>query len=153
MDKKEALENALKQIEKDFGKGSIMRLGEATGQHERRSHSHGHPAAGHSPWGRRASSRAHRRSVRAGILRQDDGDAAHDRRSPAARRVSGLHRRRARPRPGIRKKIRRRYGKPPDLSARQRRTGLRDRGSLGAKRCHRHHRRGLRGRLSPQGGD
>ena len=30
MDKKEALENALKQIEKDFGKGSIMRLGEAT---------------------------------------------------------------------------------------------------------------------------
>lgn len=30
MDKKEALENALKQIEKEFGKGSIMRLGEAT---------------------------------------------------------------------------------------------------------------------------
>ena len=30
MDKKEALENALKQIEKDFGKGSIMRLGDAT---------------------------------------------------------------------------------------------------------------------------
>ena len=30
MDKKEALNNALKQIEKDFGKGSIMRLGEAT---------------------------------------------------------------------------------------------------------------------------
>ena len=30
MDKKEALENALKQIEKDFGKGAIMRLGEAT---------------------------------------------------------------------------------------------------------------------------
>ncbi|MFA6850616.1 MAG: recombinase RecA [Selenomonadaceae bacterium] len=29
MDKKQALENALKQIEKDFGKGSIMRLGEA----------------------------------------------------------------------------------------------------------------------------
>lgn len=30
MDKNEALETALKQIEKDFGKGSIMRLGEAT---------------------------------------------------------------------------------------------------------------------------
>lgn len=30
MDKKEALENALKQIEKDFGKGSIMRLGDVT---------------------------------------------------------------------------------------------------------------------------
>ena len=30
MDKKEALNNALKQIEKDFGKGSIMRLGEAS---------------------------------------------------------------------------------------------------------------------------
>jgi len=29
MDKKQALENALKQIEKDFGKGSIMKLGEA----------------------------------------------------------------------------------------------------------------------------
>ncbi len=29
MDKKEALASALKQIEKDFGKGSIMRLGEA----------------------------------------------------------------------------------------------------------------------------
>ena len=29
MDKMEALENALRQIEKDFGKGSIMRLGEA----------------------------------------------------------------------------------------------------------------------------
>lgn len=28
-DKKEALANALKQIEKDFGKGSIMRLGDA----------------------------------------------------------------------------------------------------------------------------
>ena len=30
MDKMQALENAMKQIEKDFGKGSIMRLGEAT---------------------------------------------------------------------------------------------------------------------------
>ncbi|SEJ64029.1 recombination protein RecA [Propionispira arboris] len=30
MDKKQALENALKQIEKDFGKGSIMKLGEAS---------------------------------------------------------------------------------------------------------------------------
>ena len=30
MDKMEALESTLKQIEKDFGKGSIMRLGEAT---------------------------------------------------------------------------------------------------------------------------
>lgn len=30
MDKMEALENAMKQIEKDFGKGAIMRLGEAT---------------------------------------------------------------------------------------------------------------------------
>ena len=30
MDKKEALERALKDIEKEFGKGSIMRLGEAT---------------------------------------------------------------------------------------------------------------------------
>ena len=29
MDKKEALDNALRQIEKDFGKGSIMRLGDA----------------------------------------------------------------------------------------------------------------------------
>jgi recombination protein RecA len=29
MDKKEALANAMKQIEKDFGKGSIMRLGDA----------------------------------------------------------------------------------------------------------------------------
>ena len=29
MDKKEALESALRQIEKDFGKGSIMRLGDA----------------------------------------------------------------------------------------------------------------------------
>ena len=28
-DKKEALASALKQIEKDFGKGSIMRLGDA----------------------------------------------------------------------------------------------------------------------------
>jgi recombination protein RecA len=30
MDKMEALENAMKQIEKDFGKGAIMRLGEAS---------------------------------------------------------------------------------------------------------------------------
>lgn len=30
MDKLKALENAMKQIEKDFGKGSIMKLGEAT---------------------------------------------------------------------------------------------------------------------------
>lgn len=30
MDKLKALENAIKQIEKDFGKGSIMKLGEAT---------------------------------------------------------------------------------------------------------------------------
>jgi len=30
MDKKQALENALKQIEKEFGKGSIMKLGEAS---------------------------------------------------------------------------------------------------------------------------
>ena len=30
MDKKQALENAVRQIEKDFGKGSIMKLGEAS---------------------------------------------------------------------------------------------------------------------------
>ena len=30
MDKLKALENAMKQIEKDFGKGSIMKLGEAS---------------------------------------------------------------------------------------------------------------------------
>lgn len=30
MDKQQALENAMRQIEKDFGKGSIMRLGEAS---------------------------------------------------------------------------------------------------------------------------
>ena len=29
MDKEKALESAMRQIEKDFGKGSIMRLGEA----------------------------------------------------------------------------------------------------------------------------
>ena len=31
MDKVQALESALKQIERDFGKGSIMKLGDALG--------------------------------------------------------------------------------------------------------------------------
>lgn len=42
-DKKKALDAALAQIEKQYGKGSVMKLGDSSANHEYRSDSNGFP--------------------------------------------------------------------------------------------------------------
>ena len=70
MDKQKALEAALAQIDKNFGKGSIMRLSANDTHHGRGSHLHGlagprHRARHRRPAARAASSRSTARSPRA----------------------------------------------------------------------------------------
>ena len=93
MDKNKALDAALSQIERAFGKGSIMKLGASTAL-EIEAISTGSLGLdialgiGGLPTGPR------RRDLRAGILRQDHAGAADHRRSPEARRHLRLRRRR-----------------------------------------------------------
>ena len=67
-EKKKALETALSQIEKQFGKGAVMKLG-AERHHERGGHSHRQPLFGYRSGHRRRAQGAHHRNLRAGILR------------------------------------------------------------------------------------
>ena len=94
-DKQKTLEMALAQIEKQFGKGSIMRLGRrAPSQH--RGHSDRLDRARYGPGRGRRAARPRHRDLRPGILGQDDAGAAHRRRGAEAGRHRGVRRRRAR---------------------------------------------------------
>ena len=99
-DKKKALETAMAQIEKTYGKGSIMRLGE-NADIDGGGHPHRLAVAGHGPGHRRRAQGAHRRDLRPGVLRQDHPGPAHRGGGPEAGRRGGLHRRRARPGPHL----------------------------------------------------
>ena len=84
MTREEALENALKQIEKNHGKGAIMRLGEAKANMNIEVISTDSTAR-HCPWRWRYPTRAHYRGIRAGILRKDNCYFAHDCRGTKGR--------------------------------------------------------------------
>ena len=79
-DRRAALDMALRQIEKQFGKGSVMKLGEST--HTRvETISSGSLALGYRTWNRRISAWKNHRNIRTGVIREDDCSAACDCRS------------------------------------------------------------------------
>ena len=131
--RKKALEPPCSQIEKQFGKGAIMRWA-TTAQCADRRHLHRLPRPGPGPGRGRRAAGAGDRDLRPRVLGQDDPGPAHHRRGPAGGRHGGLHRRRARPGPGLRPEARRRHRRPAGLPARHRRAGPRDRRDAGALR-------------------
>ena len=105
MDKSKALDAALSQIERAFGKGSIMRLGQNDAPVEIGDRSDRLARPRHRARHRRPAARPRRRDLRPGILGQDDAGAARHRRGAEDRRHLRLHRRRARARPGYARKL------------------------------------------------
>ena len=152
-DKSKALDAALSQIERAFGKGSIMRLGKNAEAGRDRDHFHRLARPRHRARRRRPAARPGDRDLRAGILRQDDARAAHHRRGPEEGRRLRLHRCRARARSGLCPQARRQPRRSPDLAAGHRRAGARDRRH--ARPLRRHRRAGGRfGRgADPEGRD
>ena len=104
MDREQALDTALGQIERQFGKGSVMRMSD---QRPGRDRSGLDRLARARPGARRrrAAARPDHRDLRAGVVGQDDARLPHDRRGAAARRDLRLHRRRARDGPGLREEL------------------------------------------------
>ena len=143
MDKSKALDAALSQIERAFGKGSIMRLGQNDKPVEVGDRADRLARPRYRPRHRRPAARPHRRDLRAGILRQDDARAARRRRGAEGRRHLRLHRRRARARRELRPQARRQARRPPDLAAGHRRAGAGDRRHAGPLRRDRRARRRL----------
>ena len=118
MDKQKALQAALDQIDKNFGKGSIMRLGANDQRIEVEAISTGSLGLdialgiGGLPRGRVIE------IYRPGILRQDHARAAGPGRGPEEGRHLRLRRRRARARSGLCPQARRQGRGPADLAAR-----------------------------------
>ena len=131
VDKTKALDAALSQIERAFGKGSIMRLGKTEGGRDR-DDLHRIARARHRARRRRPAARPGGRNLRAGILGQDDADAACDRRSAEEGRRLRLRRRRTCARSGLCAQARRQSRRPADFPARHRRAGARDHRHAGA---------------------
>ena len=150
-DKSKALDAALSQIERAFGKGSIMRLGKGQQPVEIETISTGSLGldialgVGGLPRGPR------HRDLRAGILGQDDARAAHRRRGPEEGRRLRLRRRGARARSDLCPQARGQPRRPPDLAARHGRAGARDRRHAGALRRDRRARHRLGGGADPEG--
>ena len=139
--KSKALAAALAQIEKQFGKGSIMKMGEAQIQNDLSVVSTGSLGldialgVGGLPRGRVVE------IYGPGILRQDHAVPAGRRAGAEGRRHGRVHRCRKRARPGLCGQARRQRRRPADLAARHRRAGARNRrhaGALGRRRHHRH---------------
>ncbi len=136
MDRTKALDAALSQIERAFGKGSIMRMGARSDEQIdviSVGLARARPGARH----RRLPARPDRRDLRPGKLRQDHAGAARHRRSAEARRHLRLHRCRARAGPDLRPQAGRRRGQPAAVPAGWWRAGagdLRHAGALGRDR-------------------
>ena len=102
-DREKALETALAQIDKQYGKGSVMRLGE-----EVRAPIEVIPTgsiASISRSDRRPAARSGGRDLRPGVQRQDHGGPARHRERPGRGRDLRLHRRRARLDPDYAEKL------------------------------------------------
>ena len=79
--RKKALAAALGQIEKQFGKGSIMRLGDAAATLRHPGRLHRLARARHRARHRRPAARPGRGDLRPGVLRQDHARPARDRQA------------------------------------------------------------------------
>ena len=136
-DKSKALDAALSQIERSFGKGSIMRLGKNQKPMEIEVVSTGFARPRYRAGRRRTAARPHHRDLRAGIVGQDDAGPAHHCGSPEEGRRLRLRRRRACARSRLCPQARRQPRRSADLPARYRRAGARDLRYPGALRRHR----------------
>ena len=94
---------------------------------------------------RRHPARPDHGDLRPGVVGQDDRLPARHRGGPEARRRRGVHRRRARARPGLRPRLRRQRRRAPRQPAGHRRAGARDHRDPHPLGRHRRRRRRLRG--------
>ena len=150
MDKQKALESALAQIERSFGKGSIMRLGStpALDIEAISTGSIGLDIAlgiGGLPKGRIIEIYGPESSGKTTLALHVIAE------EQAQRRGLRLRRRRARARPGLRQEARGQHRRAPDLPARHRRAGARDHRDPGALRRGLGRRRQLGGGADPEG--
>ncbi|CVM16256.1 Uncharacterised protein [Streptococcus pneumoniae] len=115
----------------------------------RRGHPHGLGGHGRGPGHRRPAARPRGGDLRPGVLGQDHPGPARGGQRAAQRRHRGLHRRGARPGPGLRPPARGGHGRPAGQPAGHRRAGPGDHGHarLLGHPGHRRHR--LRGRADP----
>ena len=150
--KKRALSAALGQIEKQFGKGSVMRMGDKAVE-PRGGHRHRLADARHRARHRRPAQGPRGRNLWSGILGQDHADAAGHRAVPEGRRHRRLHRRRARARSDLRAEARRQHRRPAGLAAGHRRAGAGNRRHAGAFQCGGHGGGRLGRRADAQGRD
>ena len=104
-DRQKALEAALAQIDRAFGKGSAMKLGSRE-KMEIETISTGSLGLDIALGRRRLAARPGDRDLRAGKLGQDDACAARHRRGAEGRRHRGIRRRRACARSGLRQEAR-----------------------------------------------
>ena len=109
VDKSKALDAALSQIERAFGKGSIMRLGENEAVVEIETISTGSLGLDIALGIGGLAARPRHRNLWAGKLGQDDAGAAHRRRGPEEGRHLRLRRCRACARSCLCQEARRRY--------------------------------------------
>jgi recombination protein RecA len=86
--KQKALDAALAQIERQFGKGTVMRMGDRTQEPFRLSPPDRWGWTSH--WASAACRAAGRRDLRPGVLRQDHADAVGHRRVPEAGRYGAF---------------------------------------------------------------
>ena len=133
-EKKKALNLAISQIEKQLGKGSIMRMGADRPRVQDRRHLHRRHQPRRRHRHRRRPPRPDHRDLRPRVVRQDHALLAPRRQRAEVRRGGGLRRRRARPRHRVRQEARRRHREPAGLAARHRRAGPRDRRDPGPLR-------------------
>ena len=136
-DKNKALDAAVSQIERAFGKGSIMRMGARSQDEQIEVIPSGSLGAGHRAGHRRPAARPHHRGLRAGKLGQDDAGPARDRRSTEARRHLRLHRRGTCAGPDLRPQAWRGRGQSADQPAGRRRAGAGNLRHAGPLRRHR----------------
>ena len=129
------------QIEKQFGKGSIMKMGESQVQNDLQVVSTGSLGldialgVGGLPRGRVVEIYGPESSGKTTLSLQVVAAGAE------SGRHGGVHRRRERARPGLRRQAGRQRRRPADLAAGHRRAGTRDRrhaGALGRRGHHRH---------------
>ena len=118
--KNKALVAALAQIEKQFGKGSIMKMGEAQIANDLHGRLHRLARPRYRPRRRRPAPRPRGRDLRSRVVRQDHAVPAGRRADPEGRRRRRLHRRRERARPGLRRQARRERRRPPASRSRTR---------------------------------